>query len=96
MLEADKISQIVSEVVQANTTPTSVRSVRTEPTTNSEGEDALRITVVITPDAVKQLEAVSGLDALVQVQDRLWESGEQRFPIIEYATEEELEDIGDS
>jgi len=96
MLQADQISRIVSEVVQANTTPTSVRSVKTEPATDSEGEEALRITIVVTPDAVTQLESGPVLDTLVQLQDRLREAGEERFPIVEYATEEELEEIGDS
>jgi hypothetical protein len=95
MLEADQISRIVSEVVQANTTPASVLGVKTEPATDSKGEEALRITIVVTPDAVKQLEAGPVLDALVQVQNRLREAGEERFPIVQYATEEELEDIGD-
>ena len=96
MLATDQISQIVSEVARANTTPTSVRSVRTEPATDSGGEAALRITIVVTPEAVTLLESGPVLDTLVQVQDRLREAGEERFPIVEYATEEELENIGDS
>jgi hypothetical protein len=36
------------------------------------------------------------LDTLVQIQDRLREAGEERFPIVEYATEEELAESGDS
>jgi hypothetical protein len=95
MLEADQISQIVSDVVRANTTPTSVRSVTTQPATVFEGEEGLRITIVVTPDAVTQLEAGPVLDTLVQIQDRLREAGEERFPIVDYATEEELENIGD-
>lgn len=96
MLEADQISQIVTEVVRANTTPTSVRSVTTEPATVFDGEEGLRITIVVTPEAVTQLETGPVLDALVQIQDRLREAGEERFPIVDYVTEEELEDIGDS
>lgn len=95
MLEADQISRIVSEVVRANTTPTSVRRVTTEPAVDSEGKDALRITIVVTPEAVAQLEAGPVVDTLVQVQDRLREAGEDRFPIIDYATEAELEEVGD-
>jgi hypothetical protein len=96
MLQTEQISQIVSEVVQANTTPTSVRSVITEPAADSEGKDALRITIVITPEAVTQLAAGPVVDTLVQVQDRLRDAGEERFPIIEYATEEELHEVADS
>lgn len=95
MLTTDKISQIVSEVVRANTTPTSVRSVTAEPAIDSAGEDALRITIVITPEAVALLKKGAVVDTLVQIQDRLLEAGEERFPIIYYVTEEELEAIGD-
>ena len=94
MLTTDEISQIVSEVVRANTTPTSVKSVLAEAATDSEGDAALRITIVVTPAAVTLLEKGPVLDALVQVQDRLREAGEERFPIVHYVTEEELEAIG--
>ncbi len=96
MLQTDEISQIVSEVVQANTTPKSVRRVMAEPATTSEGEDALQITIVLTPEAVAQLAAGDPLETLVRIWDRLRASGDERFPILEYATEEELEEIGDS
>jgi hypothetical protein len=61
-----------------------------EPTTDSQGRDALRITVVITPDATERLANGAALDALVRLQERLREMREDRTPIIEYATEAEL------
>jgi hypothetical protein len=96
MLDGNQISRIVTRTVEANTRPNSVRRVMTEPAVDSEGEDALRITIVVTPEAVAQLEAGPVVDTLVQVQDRLREAGEDRFPIIDYATEAELEEVGDS
>jgi hypothetical protein len=33
------------------------------------------------------------LNTLVQIVDRLQQAGDERFPIIEYATEEELADF---
>ncbi len=96
MLDTNKISQIVTQAVEANTAPKSVRRVMAEPGTTSEGDEALRITIVLTPEAVAQLAAGHPLDILVQIWDRLRDAGDQRFPILEYATEEELEDIGDS
>ena len=65
-----------------------------EPVSTSEGEDALRITVVLTPEAVNQLASGHPLDVLVQTSDQLRSAGDQRFPILKYATEEELEDVG--
>lgn len=96
MLDTTAISRIVTQTVDANTTPNSVRRVMIEPAMDSEGKDALRITIVITPEAVTQLEAGPIVDTLVQIQDRLREAGEERFPIIYYSTEEELEEVGDS
>jgi hypothetical protein len=96
MLNAEKISEIVSEVVAANTSPSSVRRVTSEPATAFEGEEAVRITIVVTPDAVTQLEAGPVGDTVVTIMDRLRDAGEERFPILQYATEEELEQIGDS
>jgi hypothetical protein len=61
-----------------------------EPTTDSLGQDALRITLVLTPNAIKRLAGGGVLDALVRLQDRLHEMREYRTPIIEYATEAEL------
>jgi hypothetical protein len=94
MLDIDQISQIVTRVVEANTAPRSVRRVMAEPVSTSEGEDALRITVVLTPEAVNQLASGHPLDVLVQTSDQLRSAGDQRFPILKYATEEELEDVG--
>ncbi len=62
-----------------------------QPTTNSQGREALKIMVVITPGATDRLEGGAVLDALVRVQERFREMREDRIPIIEYATEEELE-----
>ncbi len=60
------------------------------PTTNSQGRDALKITVVIRPGATKTLQNGAALNALVRVQERLHEMNDSRTPIVEYATEAEL------
>ena len=65
-----------------------------EPTTDSQGRAALKITVVIAPDAVKRLANGSVLDALVRLQERLSEMRDDRTPIVEYATEAELLEDG--
>jgi len=95
MLEPARISEIASEVAKAHLKPTNVADIRSEPVTDSEGHEALRITIVIGRDAAKRLKGDAVLDTLVQIQDRLREAGEERLPIVEYATEEELESGGD-
>ena len=96
MLDIRKISQIVSEVASANLAPQSIVRVVSEPTTDSEGREALRITIVVPPDSVTRLKGDAVLDNLVQIQNRLRDAGEERFPIVEYATQEELESSGDT
>jgi hypothetical protein len=68
----------------------------TEAAIGSEGQDAIRITIVIEPGAAAKPDGDAVLDTLVEIQDRLRDAGEERFPIVEYATEAELQDSGDS
>lgn len=65
-----------------------------EPTTDSQDQEALKITVVITPGATDRLEGKAVLNALVGVQERFREMREDRLPIIQYATEEEMAEDG--
>ena len=59
-------------------------------TTDSEGNEAIRLTVVLKPDAVPYLNGDFALDILVDVQDALSKKNEHRLVIVEYATEQEL------
>lgn len=68
--------------------------VESRPTTDSQDREALKVMVVIAPDAVREIEGPAVLDALVKVRERLREMKDERSPIIEYATEAELEEVG--
>ncbi len=96
MLQEDQIAQIVTRAVEANAAPNSVRRVMTEPADTFEGEDAVRITIVLTPDAVKQLADGDPGDVFIRVWNEMRAAEDPRFPILDYATEAELEDVGDS
>ena len=96
MLDPVKISKIVEKVATSNLTPEIVEGVLAEPAIDSEGQEALRITIVIKPGAAVRLNGDAVLDTLVQIQDRLREAGELRFGIVEYATKAELEASDDS
>jgi|HubBroStandDraft_4_1064222.scaffolds.fasta_scaffold1451418_1 hypothetical protein len=95
MLTPAQISEVAEEVARAKLTPNVVKQVLAEPTTDSEGHEALRVTIVIEPGAANRIKGDSILDTLVQIQDRLREAGEDRFAIVEYATQDELEAGGD-
>jgi hypothetical protein len=96
MLKPAQIAEIAEEVARAKLSPDVVGHVLADPTTDSEGHEALRVTIVIRPGAADKLKGDSVLDTLVQIQDRLREAGEDRFAVIEYATQDELETGGDS
>jgi len=63
---------------------------------DSEGHEALRITIVIKPGSESRIKGDATLDTLVGIQDRLRSEGEERFAIVEYATKRELSAGGDS
>jgi hypothetical protein len=96
MLDTNEITNIVRQAVEANTAPNSVRRVMAEPAATFAGEDAVMITIVLTPEAVAQLVKGDALDVLSRIWDGFRRAGDERFPMLEYATEAELEDVGDS
>jgi hypothetical protein len=96
MLDDKKIRQIASEVATANISGGNFTSVISGPAIDSEGHEALRITIVIKPGAEPKINGEAALNTLVQIQDRLRKAGEERFPIIEYATKKELRESGSS
>jgi len=96
MLKPIKISEIAGQAARTKLGANVVSEVLAEPATDSEGSEALRVTIVIKPGAAKTLKGDSVLDALLEIQDRLREAGEDRFAIVKYATQDELETGGDS
>jgi hypothetical protein len=96
MLNDDAIKQIVRAAVQEHTTPQSVRDVLVEPDVDLDGRDALKITIVVANDAIEMLTREdAALDTLVDIKNRIRDAGEDRFPVIWWSTEQELEDVGD-
>jgi len=94
MLDEKKIRQIAEEVATANLSSANVSSIASSTAVDSEGHDALRITIVIKPGAEAKIQGDAALDTLVQIQDRLRKAGEERLPIVEYATQKELSESG--
>ncbi len=61
-----------------------------EPATDSLGNDAVRLTIVIAPAAVKRLMGDDVLGLLVELRKWLDAAGEERIPLLGYATRNEL------
>jgi len=72
--------------------PDKVVRVESEPTIDFYGKEALDVLIVIAPGVADGLSGDDVLETLVQISDRLLRDGDERFPIISYATEEELAD----
>lgn len=86
----EAFSKLIQHALTAKLGDNNVVRVDFESTTDSRGQDALKVTVVIAPGATERLKNGATLDALVSLQERLREMRENRVPIIEYATEAEL------
>ena len=90
----DAFRRLIQHALAAELGAENVVRVEYEPTTDSQGQDALKIIVVIAPGATEKIAKGASLNALVRLQERLSEMREERTPIIEYATEAELaEDV---
>ena len=95
MLDEKRIQKIAQEIASANLTSANVSSVSSSSTIDSEGHDALLITIVIKSGSESKIGGDAALDTLVGIKDRLRRKGEERLAIVEYATKEELDAGGD-
>jgi hypothetical protein len=93
MLDMETIRRFSTEIAKANFAPENVVRVESEPTTDSVGEEALDILIVVAPTFPDNFTGDDIVDTLVQISARLMEAGDQRLPLIRYATEEELADV---
>lgn len=86
----DAFGRLIGQALVSELGKENVIRVDLVPTSDSQGREALKITVVITPEATQRLKNGAVLDALVKLQQRLNEMQDHRIPIVEYATEAEL------
>lgn len=84
------MSTIIDLVEQAARKWIRVRRAIAEPTVDSQGEEALRITLVLDPQAIEHITGDHALDVLFEINEALQSAGDDRLPIISYATEEEV------
>jgi hypothetical protein len=94
MLQERDINLIAQDVASANLHSSSVHSVLSAPTIDSQGDPALKITIVLTAGSTDTIQGKDILKTLDQLQQRLQEAGEDRFPIVEFETKDELP-VGD-
>ena len=95
MLDFVTIEKIAAKAARAQVADHGLERVVAQPTTDSEGREALRITLVLRPEAVEALSGDTALDLLVSLQRELQSQGEERLAIVEYATEAEMREEED-
>ena len=78
---------IISKAIETSLDRRLVRRVMVEPSVDSEGDAALDVTIVLDDSDPSGTEAIT---ILVAIRDALSAAGDERFPIIEYTTEDEL------
>lgn len=98
MLSTAKIDEIASQAAVRHLKREAVEKVSSRATTDSEGQDAVRIVITLKPDVARGLDGDAVLDTLVEINSKLSEAGEERTSIVEYAeTGEAIEaDDGDA
>lgn len=96
MLDYGDVGKLVEKVAKPALGRENVVRVFTEPGGDAEGMDGLRITIVMTPEAVEKIDGDTLLDNVLNVHEALERHGEERTPMIGYATGDELAEIGDT
>jgi hypothetical protein len=90
MLEYKAIESIADRIAKGH--GVGVDRIVARPTVDSEGKDAIRVTLVLPAGAAEELSGDASLDLLYELDQALQGEGEERMAIVEYATQEEIEE----
>lgn len=91
MLEDLQLQKLARDIVRKSLPAINLEDVVTVPMTDSEGEAALRITLVLTPESAEAMTGKDALKLLVELKDAFFREGEERFALVEYATHDDLD-----
>ena len=99
VLSSAQIEQIAKEMAVQHLSPEAVDHVSSQQIVDSQGRDAVRITITLTSKTAQRLSGDAVLDTLVAIQNRFAEKGEDRLPIVENAEAGEVteaDELGDA
>jgi hypothetical protein len=71
MLDMETIKRFSTEIAKANFGPENVVRVESEPTTDSQGKEALDLLIVIAPALAEAISGEAVVDTLVHISARL-------------------------
>ena len=91
MIDDRDIEDIATAVAKANLGGEKVVSVTSEPAIDSEGEGAIKILIELKPGSVDSISGDDVTKTFAQIWDRMQRAGDDRFPMVQYATTDELE-----
>ena len=86
MLEDPQIQKLTKQIAAGIFPATELLEVVAEPTSDEEGKEALRITLVITDEVVDHLSGHQLSNLLLEIRDSLLRLGDERFPLLYFAT----------
>jgi len=90
MLDKDEIANITKAAVTTTLGSQNFVEIANRAVTDSTGHEALQITIVLTPGSMDAITGERVLRTLDEIRTQLQRAGEDRLPIVEYATQEEL------
>lgn len=93
MLEFPEIQKLLRQVADGILDSNELLEVRTEASVDADGEDALRITLIITDAAAKSLDGEQLSQLLTDLHDTLLTKGEERFPVLHFSTPSDPADM---
>jgi hypothetical protein len=92
MLVDSTLQRLIADAVINDLKDSEILRISTVGGVDSDGNEILRITVVLSDASAHALTGDQVIDLLLGVRTVLVATGEERFPIIEYATEADLLD----
>lgn len=94
MLTLSQVDRIATQAALKALSASSLLRTLAEETTDSEGQEAILVTLVINDLQRSPVTGDDAADAIVNVRQGLQSAGEDRTVIIEFATEEDLKADG--
>jgi hypothetical protein len=96
MLDTPQIDKIAKDAASETLGAANLVSVTSRAKVDWMGDEALEIMVVLTPGAPALISGDAVNKTLSEIHDRLQKAGDERFPFIEYATEDELRELAEA
>ncbi|MBA4161328.1 MAG: hypothetical protein C0515_04460 [Novosphingobium sp.] len=90
MLETLKLQELARRIFAKRLPSIQLDEVQAAQFTGSDGEPALRIKLVLTPESADAISGEDALKLLAAIRDELVQIGDERLPILEYATADDL------